>query len=719
MGWTVEKESASRVRLRTSQPRTEWVFDLAPGSLQISTTTTDGLLTATAPAAKDRFPARLLDKQGAPVTWSGTREVANGYDGAETRNPSYLPQRNAEVMYFSLGQISADGLHSLFDRKTDTAVSFSNETKLHRTAQSADVLAVSMPVPGHAAIQVVEDYYKSVLGAPYYGPFDDSNFPKAPMVWSSWTSYYAEVTEKDIVRNADWLAENLKPYGFQYVQLDDGYDRGKNGEHYWIENWDKAQFPHGPEWLTQYIKSKGLKAGIWLVPNAYAGAVETHPDWYVRDKRGKLILDYKTPTLDSSNPEVFSFLRKLFTTLDNWGFEYYKFDGEHAFSKYVPAVDRSKLHDPSVDPLATYRERLKLIRSVVGPKTFIEGCPAGTPLNGIQYFNSYFNGDDVYNSWQGMYPLFSSINANAFLNHILVYVMPGEGIDVGTPLSPEQAKQKRNATFLEVATTREKPLRGFGTTLAEAHTLVTYVALTGVVYPLASVMPELPEERIRLLKMSLPTLPIYPVDLFSRGTDMQWDKFKHVQADFYIHNYPDVLDLKVNAEAGAYDVVGLTNWRSEPLHKRLSFSEKLGLSPAKSYVVFDYWNQKSLGTFRDGIELDIDPHDTRVLFIRPVLPRPQLIGISRHITGSYSLSNLTWNDAEATLAGGAEPVPGEPYRLTFSVPDGLKVAAVKVLGRQGGDIQTVQEKGPNTLSISFPGQQEPVRWSVQFARSRR
>ena len=28
------------------------------------------------------------------------------------------------------------------------------------------------------------------------------------------------------------------PYGFQYVQLDDGYDRGKNGEHYWIENWD-------------------------------------------------------------------------------------------------------------------------------------------------------------------------------------------------------------------------------------------------------------------------------------------------------------------------------------------------------------------------------------------------------------------------------------------------------------------------------------------------
>ena len=48
----------------------------------------------------------------------------------------------------------------------------------------------------------------------------------------------------------------------------------------------------------------------------------------------------------------------------------------------------------------------------------------------IGFFNSYFNGEDDYNSWQGMYALFSSINANAFLNHIVVYVMPGEGIEL-------------------------------------------------------------------------------------------------------------------------------------------------------------------------------------------------------------------------------------------------------------------------------------------------
>jgi len=120
---------------------------------------------------------------------------------------------------------------------------------------------------------------------------------------------------------------------------------------------------------------------------------------------------------------------------------------------------------------------------------------------------SYFTGHDVYNSWQGMYALFSSISAHAFLNHIMVYVMPGEGIEVGLPLTVENALKRRPAKVVETARTREEPLRGFGTTLPEARTLVTYLALSGVSYAVASILPELPEERIRLLKMTLPPCP--------------------------------------------------------------------------------------------------------------------------------------------------------------------------------------------------------------------
>jgi hypothetical protein len=618
-------------------------------------------------------------------------------------------------MYFSLGQVSSANLHSLFDRRLDVAIRFSDGTVMKRDSRNPDLLDLTLPVPGNTLVRVIPDYFLNTLRVPYYVPFDDSYFSRPSMVWSSWTSYYDQVKEEDIVRNADWIAAHLKPYGFQYVQLDDGYDRGRNGEHYWVENWDREKFPHGPKWLAEYIKSKGLRPGIWIVPNAYAGGVDEHPQWYLHFKDGRIVKDYNTPALDSTNPEVLNFLRREFTTLDDWGFEYYKFDGEHAIPRYAPGVDLDKLYDKGADPLVAYRRRLKLIRETIGPERFIEGCPAGTPLNGIGYFNSYFTGHDLYNSFQGMYPLFSSINANAFLNHLVVYVMPGEGMELNPPLSVAEAEKKRDSRVVETARTREDPMMGFGTTLAEAHTVVSYVALTGVAYPVASVMPELPEERVQLLQKTLPTMPILPVDLFSRGTNMQWDIFKHTTTDDYIHNYPEILDVKVNAQSGVYDVVGLTNWRSWKTTRELSFAEKLGLDRSASFVAFDFWAQKILGVYKDRMDVEIEPHDTRVLFIHPLSNHPQLVGISRHISGAYSIESLEWDRAPNTLRGSSQTVAGDPYTLWLYVPPGFRVAHVRATAQGGREVTAKHDLSGNSLSVSFEGRPEVIHWEVDFA----
>lgn len=713
--WSVERKGQNQISIRTARPPTGWLIELAPYTLKISSTSTDGVLTAKAPAPTDRIVARLLDPQGVPVDWVGTHEVVGSYGGRETRNPSFLPSRNPEVMYFALGQVSSSNLHSLFDRKTDTAISFSDQAVMQRSPQDPNLLEVTIPVPGNTLIRLVPDYFTKVLGLPFYVPFDDSYFPRAPTVWCSWDSCYEDVREEDIVRNVDWIAAHLKPYGFDFVALDDGYDRGPRGEHYWTEKWNQKKFPHGPKWLTDYVKSKGLHPGIWIVPNAYAGAVEQHPDWYLRNREGKLILDYSTPALDSTNPEVLDFLKKEFTALDDMGFEYYKFDGEHALPKYVPAVDTNRLHDKLIDPLVAYRNRLKLIRETIGPRRFIEGCPAGTPLNGIGYFNSYFNGEDMYGSWHGNYAMLSSINANAFLNHIVVYTMAGEGIEVAPPMTLGEAVRRRPAPVVEVARTREHPLVGFGTTLAEARTLVTYVSLTGVVYSLSSVTPELAEERARLLQMTLPSMPILPIDLFSRGTDMPlWDLFKHTTPEYYIHNYPEILDLKVNAKSGVYDVVGLTNWRGETATRELSFADKLGLNAAARYIAFDYWGQKLFGVFTDRMKVEIVPHDTRVFLLHPLLNRPQLIGTSRHITGAYSILELGWDASKNRLRGSSRTVPGEAYSLWVYVPQGLAVSQVRATTSTGREISAHHELVGNSLKVSFQGQGGVVVWEVKF-----
>jgi len=711
-GWTL-RAANDLLEISTSHPRMAWKLRVSGDALQISATDYRSVITADAPSTVDRIFARLIDPQGAPVTWSGTGEVHGGYGGSYTRNPSFLPRKNPDVMYVRLGRLEGAGLHSFFDRKTDTAIDFPEDAVLHRLDGNEDTVKLTMPVAGNALIRIEKDYYTRHLGVPYYSKYDDSHFPTAPIVWSSWTSYYEAVREQDMTTNADWLATHLKPYGFEYVELDDGYDRGPKGEHYWIENWDRTKFPHGAAWLTKYIHDRGLKAGVWLVPNSYAGALKDHPEHYLYDKKGSVVQDYSTPALDQTNPATFDWLQHEFSVLDGWGFDYYKFDGEHAVPKYAPTVDVSRLHDPKADLLKNFRERVKLIRETIGPDRFIESCPAGTPLNSIGFVDSYFNGDDLYNNWQGMYPLFSSIASNLFLNHLLVYVMPGEGLELGEPMSVEEAKTKRPPIVVETEKSREDPMTGFGVSDAEARTLVSYVAMTGVVYPLASVMTELPESRVQLLKVTMPTLPVMPVDLFSRGNDNNWDTFRHERPDFYIHNYPEILDLKVNAIAGRYDLVGITNWRSAPAAHNFDIAAKLNLDPGARYVAFDFWNQKLAGAFEKDLTLEVGPHDTRVLAIHRVEGRPQLVGNSRHISGSFSVLANAWDPDQLVLSGKAQTVGEDIYTAWIYCPKGFALEKVEA-SASGKSIKVESPAKGELVGISFRGGGEAVNWSARF-----
>lgn len=714
--WTVRRRSQDELWIKTAQPPSGWLFKLGPNTLRISSTSSVAVLSAQAPASANRIVARLLEPQGVPVDWAGTKEITS-YGGHEIHNPSFLPTRNPECMYFALGRVSSSSFHSLFDRTVDMAIDFSEQTLMERNSQDPDLLDVIIPVLGNTVVRLIPDYFTKILGVPFYVPYDDSYFKTAPVAWNSWDRYYKDVTEEDIVGNTDWLARYLKPYGLKYVVLDEGYALGEKGR--WLLSWNPAKFPHGPQWLASYIKSKGLQAGLWFCPNGntHPGAVEEHPDWYVRLSDGKVAHDYGAAVLDATNPQALDFLREELTTLDEWGFDYYKFDGEWYAPKYMGNIDSDKLYNKSIDPLVAYRDRLKLIRNTIGPQRFIEACPAGTPLNGIGYFDSYFNGLDLYPSWQGMYPLFSSISANAFLNHIVAYVMPGEGINVEEPMSVEEAKKKREAFADALAhkITREDPITAFGAATAEARTLVTYLALTGVVYSVASKMSELPQERVKLLKMTLPTLPIFPIDLFSRGNKLVWETFMHTTTDDYIDTFPEILDLKVNASSGVYDVVGMTNLRSWAVTRELSFKDKLGLNPHSSYAVFDFWNQKFCGVLKDQMKVEIEPHDTRVLLIHPALTRPQLIGLSRHITGAYSILDLKWEPAKNILRGSSQTMPGETYSLWVYVPDGVRLSLVRATASGQHEVPVHQKLVGNSLEVSFQGQQEVINWEVGFA----
>ena len=82
------------------------------------------------------------------------------------------------------------------------------------------------------------------------------------MGWSSWNTFSVNISEDIIKGQADAMVEQgLKDVGYQYINIDDGFQYGRlsNGK----VRIHPQRFPHGLKVVSDYIHSKGLKAGIY------------------------------------------------------------------------------------------------------------------------------------------------------------------------------------------------------------------------------------------------------------------------------------------------------------------------------------------------------------------------------------------------------------------------------------------------------------------------
>lgn len=104
-----------------------------------------------------------------------------------------------------------------------------------------------------------------------------------PMGWNSWDCYGPTVVEDEVKANADYMAEHLKDYGWEYIVVDirwyvsndkaGGYNQ--TDAQYTLDEWGRYtpavnRFPSaadgtGFKHLADYVHSKGLKFGIHLM----------------------------------------------------------------------------------------------------------------------------------------------------------------------------------------------------------------------------------------------------------------------------------------------------------------------------------------------------------------------------------------------------------------------------------------------------------------------
>ena len=100
----------------------------------------------------------------------------------------------------------------------------------------------------------------SVLLLNVYGT--KAQVPGPTMGWSSWNTFAVNISENIIKGQADaMVSQGLKDAGYQYINIDDGFQYGRlsNGK----VRIHPQRFPNGLKVVSNYIHSKGLKAGIY------------------------------------------------------------------------------------------------------------------------------------------------------------------------------------------------------------------------------------------------------------------------------------------------------------------------------------------------------------------------------------------------------------------------------------------------------------------------
>ena len=221
-----------------------------------------------------------------------------------------------------------------------------------------------------------------------------------PVGWSSWYHYFANLGWKDVEKNLKIASAG---FPFEVFQIDDGFEKD-------IGDWTRVKEGFSAlSDLARLIRDHGFTAGLWTAPFSASETSELfggHKDWMVSEggqpKECYNGWNKKIYALDTSHPEVKTWLFETFSSLKKIGFDYFKID--FLFSAAMQGA-RAR----NVTPIQAYREGLEVVRqAILGG--FLLGC--GAPLlPSIGLVNGMRIGEDTAPFWNSRLAPFQGVNA--------------------------------------------------------------------------------------------------------------------------------------------------------------------------------------------------------------------------------------------------------------------------------------------------------------------
>jgi alpha-galactosidase len=241
---------------------------------------------------------------------------------------------------------------------------------------------------------------------------DSSPAPTPPMGWNSWDSYGTTVREEQVKANADWMAQNLAKYGWEYIVVDiQWYEPNAQGHDYRpgapltmdeygrllpaVNRFPSAANGAGFRPLADYVHSKGLKFGIHIMRGIPRQAVEKNlplkgTEYHARevaDKDNACRWNSDMWGVDTTKAGAQAYYDSIAQLYASWGVDFIKADdmGSHL---YQPAEMKA----------------LSLAIRKTGRRIVLSISPGPAPISEAEFFERYAQmwriSDDFWDDWK-------------------------------------------------------------------------------------------------------------------------------------------------------------------------------------------------------------------------------------------------------------------------------------------------------------------------------
>lgn len=494
-------------------------------------------------------------------------------------------------------------------------------------------------------ILVLQQFYRKHLGYEYHDPRKRRHDTRAVCGWATWEAFRFDVTIEKLEESAAFLSKELKPYGLEYVQLDDGYQPKmmppENSDLYsgWLGCNEK--FPGGHERIVESVKKAGFTPALWL--NAMINNEEYAREKCIKDKNG---IPLKQPWINyvfECTEESCREIERLYSHLASLGYRYFKVDAiRHLIydGLMVAAQEGLISNDEAIERFLNY---MRAVRKGIGEENYLLSCWGMlTPNVGI--CDAMRFATDASASGESFRMQFDE-SARWHHTHGVLYLNDPDYICLRIDAAP-------------------------------ARSLASFISLNGYLYMISDEVKHYTQEKLEIAKKTLPPTSAVTAETGPAGMSVAMNYYKTMtesRAGESALSFGNIWATHFAYLGRFWTVVNLvrTAWYAAP--EKLTVPVKdLGLDPEATYVAFDFWKQRPRGFMTGKAVLDVPEYrDCTVLALTLVKEKIELIGSSRHVSMD-TVSVVGMERAGSVLTLNLEGPTGSSTDYWFTAPEGTK-----------------------------------------------